>query len=1221
MKKSLLIVTEAFDLGGVETYIQGEIVALVQQGWEVHLACGRQFSPQLVPPELTSLTSGLELGPDISIATFLQTIDRLRALVRELGIAVIHAHPFSSLVPSLACAEKEGLPMVVTLHGPSSVVGSYGAGYDFLNTQLVLPGASMVVAVSREIAQLASPYVEAGALRVQLNTVQKRAAPISISAGDQWLMVSRLDSDKCDGIVAFIDAARTAGLGGVDIVGAGDAEHVLVERLAPELNSGFVRMLGRHDDVPELIPGYAGVAGMGRVALEGAIQGVPVALCGYDGVKGILDDALYDRAISANLSGREVPSLGPTQAVAALRGVREGTLVPIGIDRICEAHSPEQLWGEFAAQLELLRPVCSSPLAALVHELRAGSPRSTESAYWSPRFMSAMGRVVAANALEKPQLAAAYSIFSEEFSRRAIIQQQADIRLELGQRIGDIQSGIRSLESGQSALQSDVAMLNGTILAEQREHLIGISTRMDDINGSLHGQVLQLERQLTEVYASSSWRLTTPLRMLKRLIVTPGYALRQLAYRLDQMLPDSWMRRIRSGWRFVLRTVRNGRIDPSDRARLRSIVAPLAAVAAQPGSQVDYSGMPRLAAKPSCSDVFVWAVIDWHFRMQRPQHLAMAMAAKGHRVFYISNNFVDSAAPGFSAEPLDESGRLFQVKLHVKGAPQIYHAMPDGEQAGAIASSLATLLGWTQSTKCISFVQHPYWLQPAQCLPNMQLVYDCMDHHGGFEDNAPPIMAAERELIQSSDLLVVTSQWLHDELSPQARNIAMVRNATEYSRFCTPPEKIFADSEGRKVIGYYGAIAEWFDVELLRKVALDNPDTLVLMVGRDTAGVAARLSGLGNIRFVGEVAYEELPYWLYGFDVCLLPFRVIPLTLATNPVKVYEYLSAGKAVVSVDLPELSQFEGLVRLAANHEGFLAQVKEALVENADDFTIQERRHEFAARQTWLHRAAALDEAVASIEEPLVSIVVLTYNNLEYTKECLRSLELYTDYQNVELIVVDNASTDGSPEFLAQWASAGKHHRFIANDCNLGFSAGNNVGLRVARGDYLVVLNNDTYVTPGWVRTLRNHFRRHASVGLVGPVTNNIGNEAKIEINYASMDEMIEQAGRYTRAHAGVSFPMETSAFFCMMISREAFQRVGELDEQFGVGFFEDDDYCRRLEQTGMQRLCAEDVFVHHQLSASFNKLKAEAKQALFEKNKSLFEAKWGAWKPHEYKRRSN
>src|SRR3546814_2393054 len=106
------------------------------------------------------------------------------------------------------------------------------------------------------------------------------------------------------------------------------------------------------------------------------------------------------------------------------------------------------------------------------------------------------------------------------------------------------------------------------------------------------------------------------------------------------------------------------------------------------------------------------------------------------------------------------------------------------------------------------------------------------------------------------------------------------------------------------------------------------PDCLVLLVGSDTAGVANRLADEPNVTMEGEVPYDRLPFYLHAFDLALLPFRIIPLTLATNPVKAYEYLAAGKPVVSVDLPEIRQFGSLVYRAGGHEEFLERVGEAL-----------------------------------------------------------------------------------------------------------------------------------------------------------------------------------------------------------------------------------------------------------------------------------------------------
>lgn len=702
----------------------------------------------------------------------------------------------------------------------------------------------------------------------------------------------------------------------------------------------------------------------------------------------------------------------------------------------------------------------------------------------------------------------------------------------------------------------------------------------------------EIAAQVPELLNSHSWRLTRPLRVLRR-ILTGHWSNEDTA-------------RLRATWR---------RLVP----RARGPVALAAAGAAVPGAADGSAGRTALAG-PAMPDVFVWAVIDWHFRTQRPQHLAMALAEKGHRVFYVSNNFVDSATPGHRVEPLDGSGRLFQVQLHLQGAPAIYHDMPGPDQEAALRRSLATLLAWTRTDSSISLVQHPYWTSLARIVPNVRVVYDCMDHHAGFDNNASSILAAEESLVATAQLVVVTSAWLEAEIAPKARATALIRNAVEYDFFHQPPARVFNDKAGRRMIGYYGAIAEWFDVALVRKVAEAYPDALLVLIGSDTVGAGAALADLPQVRMVGEVPYAELPGWLHALDVCVLPFRVIPLTLATNPVKVYEYLAAGKPVVAVDLPEMSQFGGLVDVATDHDAFVRKVGDALCER-DDGSRAAARRAFAGTQTWLHRAAQLDDVLQALDEPTVSVVVLTYNNLAFTKACLHSIEIHSDYRALEVIVVDNASSDGSPEFLRAWAAehspAGHARRLILNDSNLGFAAGNNVGLAAARGEYLVMLNNDTFVTPGWVRSMRAHFERDEGLGLLGPVTNNIGNEARIEIGYTDMDQMVEASGEYTRCHAGMELSLEVAAFFCVMLRRDVHAAVGDLDEAFGMGFFEDDDYCRRVRERGWRIACAEDVFVHHHLSASFDALKAEERRALFERNKAVYEAKWGSWSPHAYR----
>ena len=479
-------------------------------------------------------------------------------------------------------------------------------------------------------------------------------------------------------------------------------------------------------------------------------------------------------------------------------------------------------------------------------------------------------------------------------------------------------------------------------------------------------------------------------------------------------------------------------------------------------------------------------------------------------------------------------------------------------------------------------------------------------------------MQIEREMLRQSELTITTSQWLDDAMAPFAKTRTLIRNAAEYEHFAEPPAEDYRDPKGRRVIGYYGAIAEWFDCDLVEAVARRHPECSVLLIGADTVHAKERLADTPNVAFTGEMPYDRLPFYLHGFDICLLPFKVIPLTLATNPVKAYEYLSAGKPVVAVDLPEMKQFDGLLYAAQDAAMFVDAVTN-LIEKPEPTELFQRRQAFAAGQTWVHRCKTLiSEVETSSRDPWVSIIVVSYNNLDFTSACLHSLEKHNQYVNCEIIVVDNASTDGTPKYLQEWASSGQGvRRCVLNENNRGFAAANNQGLAVASGDYLVLLNNDTYVTTGWIRTLMGHLQRDKTIGLIGPVTNNIGNEAKISINYSDMHEMQVNASCYTRRHVGQIYPLGTAAFFCVMMPKTTYEKVGLLDEAFGLGFFEDDDYCRRIEQIGLSIGCADDVFIHHHLSASFGKIKNVDREALMQRNKVIYEEKWGQWIPHAYR----
>ena len=637
-------------------------------------------------------------------------------------------------------------------------------------------------------------------------------------------------------------------------------------------------------------------------------------------------------------------------------------------------------------------------------------------------------------------------------------------------------------------------------------------------------------------------------------------------------------------------------------------------------------GLPARWPLPSPSgkrDYVFFGVIDWHFRHQRPQQLAHSISSQGHRVFYVSVNFVDSDTAGFQVEQLHDSLPLYQVFFNLPGLHSVYAGSPDSDTLQRLREDQRALWQQCQIYRAVHVVQHPYWFDLASFVAPARLVYDCMDFHAGFSNNGESHESVELKLLKLADVTVVTSDFLVDFAQKAgAKKVALIRNAGEFDHFHRAA-KVTDSARSKPVIGYYGAIAEWFNPDIIEALARKFPDARIELVGDDSAMVQSRLSRCSNVHFHGEKPYAELPQWLEKFDVCLIPFQISQLTLATNPVKVYEYLSAGKPVVGSKLPELAQFGDLVYCATDTDDFIRLVEQALAET--EVTAKElraRRIEFARSQTWHHRAQAL-LAVTEDEklEPLTSVVVVSYNQWHLTERCLQSIAEHSDTDALEIIVVDNASADETPQRLQSWQQKDPNRRkVVLNQDNLGFGPAVNQGLAMAQGDYLIILNNDIIVGPGWARGLRRHLEVDPQLGILCPVTNNIGNEAQVALDGRTPAEVFESARHYNLAKVGKLLPLTIAAFFCVMIPRHVYTKLGGLDEQFVPGFFEDDDYCLRIKALGLKIGCAEDVFVYHELSASFDKVGVSRRQAIFERNKALFEQKWGPWKPHVYRAES-
>ncbi len=245
-----------------------------------------------------------------------------------------------------------------------------------------------------------------------------------------------------------------------------------------------------------------------------------------------------------------------------------------------------------------------------------------------------------------------------------------------------------------------------------------------------------------------------------------------------------------------------------------------------------------------------------------------------------------------------------------------------------------------------------------------RLVYYCVDEFAAFAGyDAPTIARLERELIERADLVVTTSRRLHASKQPLHERTYLVPHGVDYEHFAAATDPSTAPPDDvanlpRPILGFFGLIQEWVDLDLLTEVARRRPAWSIVLIGE------ARVERLptvetGNLHLLGRRPYESLPGYCRAFDVGLIPFRVNELTLNVNPIKLREYLAAGLPVVSTPLPEVAAYEPLVTIADGVEAFIAACERALAER--DPQQAARRQEAMRGETWRAKVEHLSDLV--------------------------------------------------------------------------------------------------------------------------------------------------------------------------------------------------------------------------------------------------------------------
>lgn len=298
------------------------------------------------------------------------------------------------------------------------------------------------------------------------------------------------------------------------------------------------------------------------------------------------------------------------------------------------------------------------------------------------------------------------------------------------------------------------------------------------------------------------------------------------------------------------------------------------------------------------------------------------------------------------------------------------------------ASSLATAVNQQILRASLSFLRRRLGMQRYQLwtfLPNVVehlgaldpelVVYYCTDEFSQFTYlDGQRLASWDAELCRRADVVFTTARPLLEKRKPLNPETHLALHGVDHGHFARaldPATTVPADLAGIKgpVLGFFGLIHDWIDLDLLAYVAEQRPQWTLALIGSPKVDVS-RLARFPNIKLMGRKPYGDLHQYCKGFSVGLLPFAINELTRNVNPIKMREYLSAGVPVVSTDLPEVRSQKDLCRVARTKEEFLAACEQAIA--TDTPADRQRRSEAMQSETWEAKVAELGRIVSAVKD---------------------------------------------------------------------------------------------------------------------------------------------------------------------------------------------------------------------------------------------------------------
>ncbi|WP_236697542.1 UDP-galactopyranose mutase [Sphingomonas sp. Leaf357] len=431
-------------------------------------------------------------------------------------------------------------------------------------------------------------------------------------------------------------------------------------------------------------------------------------------------------------------------------------------------------------------------------------------------------------------------------------------------------------------------------------------------------------------------------------------------------------------------------------------------------------GLPTILS--DASPLICFSHLRWDFVIQRPQHL-MRRSARERRVYVWEEPIpCDHPLPYLEYHPFPDDN---VIALR----PRVPRGWSAAERETGLKALLDMFVATSISAPPILWFYTPMMFAFAGHVDAAAIVYDCMDELSAFKFADPALLAREAALIGRADVMFTGGQSLFEAKKSRHGNIRAFPSAVDVPHFAAARETIAEPVEQARItapiLGFYGVIDERIDLDLIDAIAAARPDWSLVMVGPVVKIAPDSLPRRANVHWVGGRDYADLPAWLSGWNVALMPFAINEATRYISPTKTPEYLAAGCPVVSTPIVDVvAQYGGLegVGIAANAAAFVSECERVLALPADG-RWRDEADALLATMSWdrtydgMHRMVLA--AVEAKRHP-----VAPANDL-VTAPAIRPSEARPDYD----VLVVGAGFAGS--VLAERLAAGSGKRVLLID----------------------------------------------------------------------------------------------------------------------------------------------------------------------------------------------